>query len=44
VLRDSDQFEPVAENSIGEVIDATPAPVDNQLFLRGEEHLYCIEE
>lgn len=44
VLRDSDQFEPVAQNSIGEAIDATPAPVDNQLFLRGEEHLYCIEE
>lgn len=44
VLRDSDQFEPIAENSIGEPIDATPAPVDQQLFLRGEEHLYCIEE
>lgn len=44
VIKDADQFEVVATNNIGETIDATPAPVDDQLFLRGERHLFCIEE
>lgn len=44
VIKDADQFDVVATNNIGETIDATPAPVDNQLFLRGERHLFCIEE
>lgn len=43
VIRDADQFEVVAENNLGETIDATPAPVDKQLFIRGERHLFCIE-
>ena len=42
VIRDADEFEIVATNSVGEVVDATPAPVDNQLFIRGEKHLFCI--
>lgn len=44
VLKDAKQFEVVSINSVGETVDATPAPVDNQLFIRGEQHLYCIEE
>ncbi|MEQ8848054.1 PQQ-binding-like beta-propeller repeat protein [Botrimarina sp.] len=44
VIRDSDEYEEVAENNLGETIDATPAPVDNQLFIRGERRLFCIEE
>lgn len=44
VLKDSDQFEIVASNSVGETVDATPAPVDNQLFIRGERHLFCISK
>lgn len=44
VLEDADSFNIVAENSLGETIDATPAPVDNQLFIRGEKHLFCIAE
>ncbi|MAT69776.1 MAG: hypothetical protein CMJ58_09650 [Planctomycetaceae bacterium] len=44
VIKDADQFEEVATNNIGETIDATPAPVDDQLFIRGERHLFCIEE
>ncbi|WP_425398581.1 PQQ-binding-like beta-propeller repeat protein [Aeoliella sp.] len=43
VIKDSDQFEIVAENSVGETVDATPAPVDNQLIIRGERNLFCIE-
>ncbi len=42
VIKDSSQFEIVATNKMGETVDATPAPVDNELFVRGEEHLFCI--
>jgi outer membrane protein assembly factor BamB len=44
VIKDADQLEVVATNSVGETVDATPAPVDNQLFIRGEKHLFCIQE
>jgi outer membrane protein assembly factor BamB len=42
VIRDSDQLEIVATNSVGEGVDATPAAVDDQLFIRGQRHLFCI--
>ncbi len=44
VIEDSDQLKIVASNSVGETVDATPAPVDNELFIRGENHLFCISE
>jgi outer membrane protein assembly factor BamB len=44
VIKDSDQLDIVATNSLGETVDATPSPVDNQLFIRGERHLFCISE
>lgn len=44
VIKDSSTYEVVAENSVGETVDATPSPVDNQLFIRGERHLFCIAE
>lgn len=44
VIRDNSELEVVARNSLGEGIDATPAPVDNELFIRGERHLFCISE
>jgi len=44
VIKDSDKLEIVATNRLGEGVDATPAPVDNQLFIRGERHLFCIAE
>jgi outer membrane protein assembly factor BamB len=44
VIKDSSQLQTVATNSVGEGIDATPAPVDNELFIRGEKHLFCIAE
>jgi outer membrane protein assembly factor BamB len=43
VIKDADEFEVVASNSVGETVDATPAPVDDQLFIRGERHLFCIQ-
>ncbi len=42
VIQDTDTLKIVATNHVGETVDATPAPVDNQLFIRGEEHLFCI--
>ena len=29
---------------MNEPVDATPAPVGNQLFVRGAEHLFCLSE
>ncbi len=43
VIKDTDSLEVVATNSVGETVDATPAPVDDQLIIRGEQHLFCIE-
>ena len=44
VLDDSDEFNVLAENSLEDRIDATPALVGKQLFLRGKKYLYCIED
>jgi outer membrane protein assembly factor BamB len=43
VIKDDTKLKIVATNSVGEGVDATPAPVDEQLFIRGERHLFCIE-
>ena len=42
VIKDANELEIVATNSVGETVDATPAPVDDELFIRGEKHLFCI--
>jgi outer membrane protein assembly factor BamB len=42
VLKSGDKLEVLATNRLGEAIDASPAIVGKQLFLRGEKHLYCI--
>ncbi len=42
VINDADKLNIVATNSVDETVDATPAPVDNELFIRGEKHLFCI--
>lgn len=39
-----DQLEELAVNELPEGIDASPAVVGNELFLRGRQHLYCIAE
>ncbi|MBS0204913.1 MAG: PQQ-like beta-propeller repeat protein [Planctomycetes bacterium] len=44
VIKDSAKYEVVATNSVNETVDATPAPVDRELFIRGEKHLFCIAE
>jgi outer membrane protein assembly factor BamB len=42
VIKDSESLSVVATNNVGETVDATPAPVGNELFIRGEKHLFCI--
>lgn len=44
VLKDSEQFEIVATNTLDNPIDASPVIVGNELFIRTHEHLYCIAE
>ena len=44
VIKDAPTLEVVATNSLGEGVDATPAPVGKELFVRGERHLFCLSE
>ena len=43
VIKHSPRLEILATNRLDEPVDASPAIVDRQLFVRGENHLYCIE-
>lgn len=42
VIKEADEFQVVATNTLDETVSATPAPVDDELFIRGERHLFCI--
>ncbi len=42
VIKDAEELTIVATNSLGEGVDATPAPAGDQLFVRGAKHLFCI--
>jgi outer membrane protein assembly factor BamB len=44
VLKHGDQLEVLATNRLDDPIDASPVIVGRQLFLRGHEFLYCLEE
>ncbi|MCC6491610.1 MAG: PQQ-binding-like beta-propeller repeat protein [Pirellulales bacterium] len=44
VLRDGDKLEVLAANNVGEPVDASPAIVGHEMFIRGEKHLFCIRE
>lgn len=43
VLQRGDKLKVLSVNRLDEPIDASPAVVGKQLFLRGAKHLYCIE-
>jgi outer membrane protein assembly factor BamB len=43
VLRQADKVEVLATNRLDDPIDASPAAVGKQLFLRSHGYLYCIE-
>jgi outer membrane protein assembly factor BamB len=36
------KFELLAENNMADRVVASPVPVANRLFIRGEKHLFCI--
>jgi hypothetical protein len=42
VVRGSNKFEEVAKNELGEPTYASPALSDGQIFIRGDQHLFCI--
>jgi outer membrane protein assembly factor BamB len=44
VIKQADKFEVLATNQLDDPIDASPAIVGKQLFLRGQKYLYCIED
>jgi outer membrane protein assembly factor BamB len=44
VLEAGDEAKVLGENAMGEVILATPAVADGAIFLRSDQHLYCIAE
>ena len=44
VIENSPRFKVLATNRLNDEIDASPALVGKQLFLRGKTFLYCIEE
>jgi outer membrane protein assembly factor BamB len=41
-IKDSEKLEILSVNSLDEPVDATPALVGEQIFIRGEKSLYCI--
>ena len=43
VLERGDKLKVLSVNRLDEAIDASPAVVGTQLFLRGAKHLYCVE-
>jgi len=44
VIKEGPEFETLAVNTLDEGIDASPVIVGEELYLRGEGHLYCIRE
>lgn len=44
VLQQGPEFKILAENSLDDSFNASPAIVGNELYLRGSGHLYCIAE
>ncbi len=44
VLEYGPQLKILASNDLGEPIDATPALVGDEIFIRGHQHLFCIGE
>jgi len=44
VLEKGKQFKVLAQNKLNDVFSASPAVANNELYLRGEQYLYCIAE
>ena len=44
VLADDEEFKMIGQNDVGEGVDATLALSADQIFIRGNKHLFCIQE
>ena len=44
VIKKGEKLEVLATNPLGEKVDASPALVGEDLFIRGHEHLFCIAD
>lgn len=44
VIRSGGGFDVLATNTLGDIFDASPALVDNDIYLRGHRYLYAISE
>ena len=44
VLELGPEFKVLAENTLGDGVDASPAIAGNEIYLRGHKYLYCIAE
>ena len=42
VIKQSDEFEVLAVNKLGDYLLATPAPAGDEIFIRTRQYLYCI--
>ncbi len=42
LIKPGPKFEAIAKNSIGEKMNASPAISNGKIYLRGEQHIYCI--
>ncbi len=42
IVKPGRTYEPLAKNALGEATYASPAVSHGQIFIRGEEHLFCI--
>jgi len=44
IMEAAGKFNLLAESSLGEAVDCTPAFSDNRIYIRGKNYLYCISE
>lgn len=44
VLQHGSEYKVLADNDLGEGVDASPAISGSQMFIRGEKHLFCLEQ
>lgn len=42
VLKHSDKFEIIAVNTLNDKVDCSPAFVENEMYIKGKENLYCL--
>lgn len=44
VIPNTGKLDILATNTVGEAVDASPALAGEQIFIRGDKHLFCIED